>query len=113
MIGTHNPDTGRFSLGPNGWETDIQTGRQMFFVDGHHLRDPNRLSIRIITGSGNSSDEEIVVRTRLRQKTITSPLIHVGKTVTIISSGSSTMIEPFALRPALTLKSGLESWREE
>jgi ankyrin repeat protein len=61
MAGTHNPDTGRFSLGPKGWVTNTQTGRQMFFVDGHHLRDPNRLSIRIIAGSGNSSDEEIVV----------------------------------------------------
>ncbi len=61
--GTHNPDTGRLSMGPDGWGNSIPADgwRQMYFIDGHHLSSPFRLSVRIITGNGTCTDGEIVV----------------------------------------------------
>ena len=62
MSGTHNTDSGRFSLDPIGWidEHPPSGSWHMYFVDGHHLRLPNRLLIRIITGTGPCYWDETV-----------------------------------------------------
>ncbi len=63
LTGTHNPNTGRLSMGPDGWANIIspEEWRQMYFIDGHHLSSPRRLSVRIITGNGPCVDGEIVI----------------------------------------------------
>jgi type IV pilus assembly protein PilY1 len=69
--------------------------------------------------SGNSPSEEPdpddTMRTKLplQQGMPSSPVIHIGKTITVLSSGSSSMIETLCMKPVSHVRSGMESWREQ
>jgi hypothetical protein len=62
VAGTHNPETGRLSLGPRGWIGGLPPKEQqrMYYIDGHHLKSPGRLLVRIITDSGPCVEEGAV-----------------------------------------------------
>ena len=53
------------------------------------------------------------VKIPLKEGLSSSPTVHVGKTITILSSDSNSMIKAFTMKPAFKIRSGMESWREE
>ena len=66
------------------------------------------------TLSDNSqAQESIRVKTPFARGISLTPVIHLGKTVTILSSDSNSMIEALSVKPAFSVRSGMESWREE
>lgn len=77
-------------------------------------------SIRLVRrqnpyGDGEGTQSErggMQIKTPLQGGLSSSPVIHIGNTVTILSSDSNSLIEAFALRPAFKVRSGMESWRE-
>ncbi|MCK5186515.1 MAG: hypothetical protein KAR43_05220, partial [Deltaproteobacteria bacterium] len=64
--------------------------------------------------SGQSEQENrLEVKTPLQKGLPASPVIHVGETVTIMSSDSNSLLGTLNMKPAFKVKSGMESWREE
>ncbi len=57
--------------------------------------------------------DEIETKTPLQKGQQAAPFIHIGKTVTIVSSDSSSLVGTFNMKPAFKIRSGMESWREE
>jgi type IV pilus assembly protein PilY1 len=64
-------------------------------------------------GEQTEKSEHIEVKTRLEGGLSSSPVIHIGKTITLLSSDSNSIIKAINMRPAFKIKSGMESWREE
>ena len=62
LVGTHNPGTGRLTLGPTRWANGGPPSRRfpMYFVDGHFHDEPYGLVVRIVTGSGPCEDAALV-----------------------------------------------------
>ncbi len=54
LVGTHNPETGRLTLGPTEWigKKPPKGYRNMYFLDGHSQKAPDGLVMRVITGMG-------------------------------------------------------------
>ena len=63
-------------------------------------------------GEGPDPNDPIRAKLPLKQGIPSSPLIHMGKTITVLSSGSSSTTEALYLKPVSPVKSGMESWRE-
>lgn len=61
----------------------------------------------------HSEKGEMKVKTPLKKGLSSSPIIHIGKTITILSSDSSGLIDAITMKPAFKVRSGMESWREE
>jgi hypothetical protein len=62
MVGTHNPATGRLTLGPTSWVgvTPPAGYHDMYYVDGHYHQPPDGLVVRIVAGSGPCEGEALV-----------------------------------------------------
>jgi type IV pilus assembly protein PilY1 len=65
------------------------------------------------TAPEGEPDQDDTMKTKLplQQGMPSSPVIHIGKTITVLSSGS--MIETLSLKPPSHVRSGMESWREQ
>ncbi len=65
------------------------------------------------TAPGEEADPDDAMRTKLplQQGMPSSPVIHRGKTIAVLSSGS--MIETLSMKPPSHVRSGMESWREQ
>ena len=62
---------------------------------------------------GNTEEEPIETKIPIEGGITSSPIMHMGKTGIILTTTGSSMITTLSLNPALTIKSGMESWREE
>jgi type IV pilus assembly protein PilY1 len=58
-------------------------------------------------------DDRMGTKLPLPQGIPAPPVIHIGKTTTVLSSGSSSLIETLSVKPLSPVRSGLESWREQ
>ncbi|MBW2553709.1 MAG: hypothetical protein JRE20_06225, partial [Deltaproteobacteria bacterium] len=59
------------------------------------------------------SKDKMEVKKSLQKGLPTSPVIHVGETVTVMSSDSNSLVGTLNMRTPFKVKSGMESWREE
>jgi type IV pilus assembly protein PilY1 len=91
----------------------------LYYQTGTAWRNPMNLLAREdpYGDSGNATEEEpdpddaMKTKLPLQQGMPSSPVIHIGKTITVISSGS--MIEALSMKPPSHVRSGMESWREQ
>ena len=62
LIGTHNPDSGRLTLGPTAWVggTPPAGYHRMYHLDGHFHEPPDGLVVRIVSDSGPCADSALV-----------------------------------------------------
>jgi type IV pilus assembly protein PilY1 len=58
-------------------------------------------------------DDSMGTKLPLQQVIPSSPVIHIGKTITVLSSGNSSAIETLSLKPLSQVRSGMDSWREQ
>jgi len=68
-----------------------------------------------VYGDGEESQLEkskMKVKTPLEKGLSSSPVIHVGNTITMFLNDSNSLIKAFNMRPAFKVSSGMESWRE-
>jgi hypothetical protein len=64
-------------------------------------------------GGQRDPKEEMKKKMTVRTSPFASPVLHLGKTVTLVLPSSGTVLEILPLALPLTVKSGMESWREE
>jgi type IV pilus assembly protein PilY1 len=62
--------------------------------------------------SRSEKSERMKEKARLQKGLSSSPVIHVGNTITILSGNSNTMIKALTMEPVFKVRSGMESWRE-
>ena len=112
---TYTPDSNMCS--PGG-ESNLYT---LYYQTGTAWKRPSR-SLQRQNAYGDADkapseksepDDKIQVKTPLQKGLSLSPSIHIGKTITILSSDSNSMIGTMSMKPAFKIRSGMESWREE
>ncbi len=64
-------------------------------------------------GGQRDPKEEMKKKMTVRTSPFESPAMHLGKTGTLVLPSRGTALEILPLAPPLTVKSGMESWREE
>ena len=68
-------------------------------------------------GDGEESQpeksESMKMKASLQKGLSSSPAIHIGNTITVLSGDSNSMIRALTLEPAFKVRSGMESWREK
>ena len=62
---------------------------------------------------GNTDEDPLGTKIPIEGGITSSPIMHMGKTSIILTTTGSTMITTLPLKPALRMRSGMESWREE
>ena len=65
------------------------------------------------SSSANTEEEPIETKIPIEGGITSSPIMHMGKTGIILTTTGSSMITTLSLKPALKMRSGMESWREE
>jgi hypothetical protein len=62
--------------------------------------------------SRSEDSERMKEEASLQKGLSSSPVVHVGNTITILSGNSNGMIKALTMEPAFKIRSGMESWRE-
>ena len=113
---THTPDPASCSV------EGISTLYTLYYKTGtageRPLFVPNREEAHGGSGegqpSGNGNGEEpIETKSPLKGGIASSPVMHIGKNSVILTSTGSSTVITLPLKPALQMRSGMESWREE